>query len=123
MSEENTSDWNQQQDFATIFFELVKFCRLYQTKGELDMWYNFIISKVSHSAGILKEEEFDDVINMVSEMTKARDERFNCKANEKQRLDRCFANSLFLNESKLDRLINNKMPFLNIRKQSDIEGF
>jgi len=123
MVDENTSDWNQQQDFSTIFFELAKFCRLYQTQGRLETWYSFIISKVSHAAGILTEPEFEQVISMVSEMTRARDNTLNCKPHEKQKNDRLLASSLFMNEAKLDRVINSKMPFLNIRKQSDIEGF
>tara|TARA_R100001530_G_scaffold109433_2_gene76829 strand:+ start:1562 stop:1930 length:369 start_codon:yes stop_codon:yes gene_type:complete len=121
--DENKSDWNQQQDFSSIYFEIGKFCRLYQQQGNLERWYSFFISKISHCAGIFKEEEFNDVMQMVQEVTAARDDIYSSKEKEKLRFERFLANGLFLNEAKLDRMVNDKMPFLNIRRKSDIEGF
>jgi hypothetical protein len=123
---ENTqSEWNEQQWFSTLFFNLTNRCRFSQSQMNILGWKSHLESKISLIMGILKEKEqkhlksLKDSINIKSaELYSLPNNKIAAPLRAKKRGE--LATLLFNVEAEVDTMTNRHLPFLNLKKRIDI---
>ncbi len=138
MSEEGkTNQWHEQADFSSTYFKAGETCRLAQGSGNSMAWRYALDAKLSIAMGILTDDEkkkiseyrkkietFMDGAAMVNKA--AHQKRYSSSSNVHNFMANeatlQLYNLLFEVESVLDTLVNKRMPFLNLKKKSDLQG-
>lgn len=124
MPEEDTptdstkSEWNEQQLFAQLFFDLTRSCRYYQSKQAVKGWKSVLESKMSLVMGVANEKEKEHLDFVRDEIIKKAFEDRNLPPEKQGKL----FNLLFYAEAEIDTIACDHMPFLKIKKQTDIGG-
>ena len=114
--DENKSEWNEQQLFAKLFFDINTSCKQHQANRNIFQWEATCETKISLVMGVANKEEKEKLIgvrkDLISEVNRAR------KTGNTAQLQ----NALFYADSEIDTIACSHLPFLKINKQSDIEG-
>ena len=112
-----TSEWNQQQLFAEIFFNVTNSCRFHQSTRNARAWKNSLESKISLVLGICSKSEKIILVNIKNRLIEASIMANRSGDNTK------LADMLFLAEADVDEITHKHMPFLKLGKKFDSGGF
>ena len=112
------SEWNEQQLFAKLFFEITANCRWHQSTQNVTGWKMCLESKISLVLGVVSAKEKDHLFTVREKVNKLHYDSRN-KPREKQ--GELF-NLLFYAESEVDTIAHQHMPFLKIKQEIDIGG-
>tara|TARA_R100000656_G_scaffold114808_1_gene87293 strand:- start:2244 stop:2627 length:384 start_codon:yes stop_codon:yes gene_type:complete len=123
------SEWHEQVDFSDLYFKAVATCREQESNNNLLGWKYALEAKITLIMGILNEEEKEEIYYLKSQIhsiwIKYYNEDYklgNNSLSSMHPVTSSFRSTLFLVESKIDTMVNSKMPFLNIKKKVDIRG-
>lgn len=105
------NEWHEQVSFSDLYFQITNTCRLFQSQWQVVKWKGCLYSKISLVSGLFKEKEFKTIQNKMEAV-----EKINTKRTKE------LYKQLFELEMVIDSKMNEKMPFLNIRKKVDIGG-
>ena len=116
--EEKQSEWNEQQAFSKLFFEITKVAREFQIRGEVIKWAETIMSKLSLVLGICDKEK-GILHEYRKDLIKSRNNYIKSgnAFNKGKLYELCFSI-----EAEVDSISNKYMPFLKIKRTSDISG-
>ena len=121
MAEEESkgkSEWNEQQLFAQLFFDITKSCRYCQINHYFGKWLSCLESKISLVLGVVNKEQKKYLFEIRNKLNNAAIVELK---KEKQKQGVLF-NLLFYAESEIDTMAHEHMPFLKIKKSTDIGG-
>jgi len=111
--------------FSRLFFGLSFDCRQAQQNGDAIYWMNSLLSKISAVLGIAKDQkplfEFKNKI-MKAYSGYMRTPQAGHNGIRQKRLGK-LQDILFYTEAEVDKIANKHMPFLKIKKESDITSF
>ena len=126
MSDDKKNEWHEQVDFSDLFFKSTRISKEAQLRQDLPGWRSAIMAKISLVNGVLEDEQIEDLFKCIKALRKidlkhSLSLRYN-KGNVGV-IKAEYYDLLFSVEMYLDRCVNEKMPFLNIKKRGDEGAF
>ena len=133
VADNSISEWHEQVEFSEIYFKEHIRCREAERLNNSIGRCYAVKSKISVGMGVLKDEEKINATQLKKQVQSSLSNYEKSLSFEERGgstpldpLSQMLKNKLDLTlddaESKMDTMINKKMPFLNIRKEIDIRG-
>ena len=114
--DENKSEWNEQQLFAKLFFDINTSCKQHQANRMIFQWEATCETKISLVMGVANKDEKERLIgvrkDLILEINNAR------KTGNMAHLQ----NALFYADAEIDTIACSHLPFLKISKEIDMGG-
>ena len=119
----DTSEWNEQQQFSHLYFEVTRKCRDAQAERKLSNWVSYLDCKILLALSIQDDkvkanikEKRKELLNMHGRFINASGKSAAVQAN--------LLNEMLFNvEADVDTMTNAKMPFLRLPEKFDVEDF
>ncbi len=110
------SEWNEQEAFSRLFFEITNSCRYWQSRVDVIAWKTAFESKISLVMGVSNLEERTKLKEIRDTIKSAGD----ISQNKKKRA--LMFDYLFDAEAEVDLIAHRHMPFLKLKRDTDIGG-
>lgn len=123
--EGDKSEWNEQKQYAEIFFKLCSDCRNAQIIRDLEYWRKGLEAKMCHVSGICtpkEKEKFKEIRKNINEQMKLHNGISKNNLKELDLAKNTLIDVLIDAEADIDTITNGHMPFLRIESAFDIQG-
>ena len=119
----DASDWNEQQQFASIYFGLTRDCKTAFNRKMYFELYDLIISKIQCGLAVIKDEkDIEHLLNVKNLLDNVY--TFHKKyPNKQNNTGKNFKDILFMAEVATDIAVNKRLPFLKEKEVFDLTDF